>query len=373
MDFRELMLEQKRLVLDKSVLDNFPNRRSASENIPPFLTKFTLPKDYKGDFGFDKWSSEFLLNGQPRNIETSLSHVIHGNDLQLSVDYFKNIKKGDKRPPHYDNYLYNAAFLCVRNGQKADINLQLLTPDNKGIDFGINDLLYFEGINSEYINVKVNNIPLTQETIPVKGLTNTVHYLRTMKCNNCNNSKAISITIELADIKGSYIDAEARMSIYYKKKNESYDKLKTVGEIVLCPNKPITVPVRIMVCERFIEDYASFYNKDIETIKSRLRDHLNTKSISHAAINFDVKFLPTKPFLGPDYDDYINDKGFVRDIVFPNQNQNEAKQVFDEFGNLVNLNGNVVKFKSLDLKLLDLYQKTVLSKDIVPFNGITIF
>jgi hypothetical protein len=374
MNFRELMLEQKQLILDKSVLDNFPTRRNTSEEVPRFLTKFTLPKDYKGDFGFDKWSSEFLLNDQIRNIETSFSLMKYGDELILPETY-KKIKKGDKRPPHYESYPHNAAFLCIRNGQKADINLELLTLDNKSVDFNIDDFLYFEGVNSDYINIKVNNVPLLQEVIPVKG-ANTVHYLRVMKCNK----SIATITIELVYNNGNYIDANTRMAIYYKKKNESYDKLRQIGEIVLCPNKPINIPVRVLVYKKDIENYCysangfpSPYDKEVNTIKSELEKHLNTKSISNACINFSVTFLNVKPDLGSEYNNYVHEGKFVKDIELLSQNINEALQTFDEFENLVNLNGDVITFKSLDLKLLDVYKKTALSRDVTPFKGITIF
>jgi hypothetical protein len=366
MDFRELMLEQKRLVLDKSVLDNFPNRKTRNTSMEEgVIINFGLSKNYNGSFGFDTIDKSF---------KEQLSFVNHGGKIVPIIDYINGVD-AKSRPSSYTTLSQkDAVHLCVMPGKTATITMQLLRPDGKtSITFENDENILFQRKifkTAELIDsIMVNGNSLKKDS-PKVGQSIETNEFFSVKADTFNNGKINEMAISL-NLNYGPLESVIVLPIYFKKGDSAPDY---IGNLILYPNNPIRVPVKFVIFKTGgeNEDDNNHKRKFDKYIKSDgWRDYYINNSFRQAAIKIEPEFTEFN---------YAENEltTFVKEVT-PRQTTlvTEIKKkdyiLKDEIGNEIDSDGKILQYRYLLDKLLDMYNKNELEKKQPLFRGILVF
>ena len=304
---------------------------SKPKTILPFHVAFSTSASYKGEYGFDTWTKEK---------DKLWTHVTY-QDKRLTKDEYRNLTK-DTIPLPYKKHIEGTCFLCLKLNVRADLEMSIQSDSTKPT-FEEGDMFYIAA-NSELENLVILEGSTILKTVQL-AINNSmdVHNLfYPIKASNKPIPISIILTNFLKPNEPQYISSDIALTIYFKKKG--YTIYNEVGKIVFMPNEPIIVLVRLAVFQQSVvsDEYINLMTETHDTIQRFVPKILQQACIElkfekRLGIKMDNSFAP-----------YL-DGSALKPVVISSDDT-------DEFGNEINDQGDVVKFKKPADKFFDFYK-----------------
>ena len=358
MTTREFWAAQADLIRDTSALFSEPTSKRDLEK--KLLVDFTLLSTYKGEFGFDKWDYKSW-----EQKKSQVSYVRDG-DTVLPVAGYQNSKK-DTIPMPYRKYQKNAIFLTIKAGSSVELNMNLVKQNSDTGQFSIDDFVYIEAKFDSKITYQFNGSELKSVFNKIDGIQED-HNLFPIRCTEFKNG-GNKLTIKIAE--NFYFDEKLVISIYYKQKDKG---MKLAGEIVYCPNKPVVLPIRLVVFEDISLDDSTRgqYHRYVDYIERNLGNYLKTSALNQALIDCQIEKGKITLYSNKSWAEYIDGTNTNRKI---SNLEFSDTLLTDRYGNKVDIDGNIEKYKDYDIKLWDQYlakEKSMRDRTAINFNGIVL-
>ena len=332
-----------------------PSKQSEGESgykpksISPFFVRFNTTSNYNGKYGFDTWTKEK---------EKFLTHVTYKGARMEKADYYSKTK--EKTPPPYNQYREGTCFLCLQLGVQANLEMFVESSIEKPI-FEDGDMFYIaSSLELNNMVVSVGGVIANTVGLPVNNSMGHIYSLYPVKAQN--TPVAISIVLKGNELEPKpFIDREIPLTVYFNKKNST--EFNDIGRIVFFPNRPIIVPVRTVafVGPSEVDSFVSTIETIHTTIKTEIQQTLMQACIElkpesgYSFVKMDASFNP-----------YI-DGNMLKNLDIQSNST-------DEFGNEVDANGNVVKYKKFIDKFLDASEQDArnVKHETSPFKGIVL-